>query len=152
MKKNWIYQKFLILVWNFRRQFPLTLVKFLKIALGRFAPSGNFQKFPSGSGKFIRKFPPEIRNFYKKFWFLRGNFHPDPRSLEGILKIPEGTACCPRGFSKSPNRRWGSGWKFTIINQNFVYIFLCPTQCFACKTTYTGKLTLDVTCTLYSAI
>ena len=48
-------------------------------------------------------------NLYRKFWFLGGDFHPDPRSPEGILKIPEGTACCPRGFSKSPNGRWGSG-------------------------------------------
>ena len=61
-------------------------------------------------------------NLYRKFEFLRGDFSPDPRSPEGILKIPDGTSSCPRGFSKSPNGRWGSGQN-TRSKTRILYIF-----------------------------
>ena len=64
-----------------------------------------------------------LKDLYRKFWFLRGDFHPDPRSSEGTLKIPEGTASCPRGFSKSQKGRRGSGWKYTTKKQDFVHIY-----------------------------
>ena len=53
----------------------------------------------------VKKKNTQTLNLYKKFWFLRGNFHPDPRSLEGILKIPEGSTPCPRGRAKAGERR-----------------------------------------------
>ena len=41
----------------------------------------------------------------RKFWLLGGDFHPDPRSPEGILKIPEGSTPCPRAVAEAGVRR-----------------------------------------------
>ena len=43
-----------------------------------------------------------MKNLYRKFWSLGGDFHPDPLSQEENLKILEGTTICPSGISKSP--------------------------------------------------
>ena len=63
-----------------------------------------------------------MKKICTKFWFLIGDFPRSPSPVRGFWKSPraarrargperrpEGTACCPRGFSKSPNGRWGSG-------------------------------------------
>ena len=39
---------------------------------------------------------------------------------------PSGTACCPRGFSKSPPGSGGSGWKSPHKKPNFLYKFPLP--------------------------
>ena len=81
----------------------------------------------------------KFQNLYKKFWFLRGNFHPDPRSLEGIFKIPEQAMGI---WLKIPDQKPEFRIYFFIGHYNF-------TQCFACKTTLSANLTLK--CNMHSS-
>ena len=84
----------------------------------------------SFAGKALCAAKMAYKKIYTKFWFLIGNFQPDPHRLFGDFEnplgqhavpsgqsegrmealraslrpslCPSGTACCPRGFSKSP--------------------------------------------------
>ena len=91
---------------------------------------------------------------YRKFGLLRGDFSPDPRSPEGILKIPEVSTPCPRagaearghgvlpeGIFKIPERAMGILVKIPEQKPEFcvyffyIYIYTNIRQCLIDKIT-----------------